>query len=130
MNQQEHTNGAMAPPDEARPRVPAIDDVVMQSLGERWDTIREMLEHPTFLAHSIPRSVLSQREATDMLRSKMLHLLWHNDTWDEDRLHWQKQALSVSVDGRGRKEAVEIATSAVHRVVEQQDRKRIGPKSR
>ena len=121
------------PPDDGvpddSPRVPAVDDVIMQSLGERWETAREMLEYPTVMSHAIPRAVLTSREAVDLLRSSMLHGLWQTNTWDAMQLGWQKMALSIPVDGRGRAEAVEIATSAITRV-QQQREQRDGPKPR
>ena len=110
-------------------RVPAVDDVIMQSLGERWETAREMLEYPTVMSHAIPRAVLTERDSVDLLRSSMLHALWQTNTWDPMQLSWQKMALSIPVEGRGRKEAVEIATSAVARVAQQRE-VRDGPKPR
>ena len=111
------------------PRSPSVDDVIMQSLGERWETTRELLQFPTELSHAIPRAVLTQRQSVDMLRSSMLHDLWNTSTWDSAQLGWEKMALSVPVDGRGRKEAVDIATSAVQRATSEQ-RPREGPKPR
>ena len=115
--------------DDQAPRVPAVDDVIMQSLGERWETAREMLEYPTVLSNAIPRAVLTQRSAVDLLRSSMLHSLWQHDSWDAMQLGWEKMALSVAVDGRGRTEAVEIATSSVHRLAEKREDRREGPRS-
>ena len=117
------------PGDDEAPRVPAVDDVIMQNLGERWDTAREMLEYPTVLSHAIPRAVLTQQTATDLLRSSMLHSLWQTGAWNPMQLAWERMALSIPVDGRGRSEAVEIATSAAHRIAEQRQ-PREGPKPR
>ena len=115
-------------PDDS-PRVPAVDDVIMQSLGERWETAREMLEYPTVMSHAIPRAVLTQRAAVDLLRSSMLHSLWQTNEWNPMQLAWEKMALSIPVDGRGRSEAVEIATSALHRLTEPRP-PREGPRPR
>ena len=111
------------------PRVPSVDDVIMQSLGERWETAREMLEYPTVMSNAIPRAVLSSNDAVDLLRSQMLHGLWQTNAWDAMQLSWQKMALSIPVDGRGRKEAVEIATSAITKLGQQREQ-RDGPRSR
>ena len=119
-------NGVPDGPDKS-PRVPAVDDIIMQSLGERWETAREMLEYPTVMSNAIPRAVLNQGEAVDLLRSSMLHSLWQTNSWDPMHLSWQKMALSIPVDGRGRAEAVEIATSAVTRLSQQP---REGPRPR
>ena len=128
------TNGTHPedPQPEQSPRVPAVDDVIMQSLGDRWDTAREMLEYPTVMSNAIPRAVLSGDDAADLLESSMMHTLWHSNAWDHMQLGWEKMALSTAVDGRGRTEAVEIATSAVRRIAEQQAQQtpRDGPKRR
>ena len=120
-----------APPaeEEDSTRVPAVDDVVQQELGERWETTREMLQFPPDMAHAMPRAVLTSRSSVDLLRSSMMHALWQLGVWDPMQLAWQKMALSVPVDGRGRTEAVEIATSAAQRHAAQQQ-PREGPRPR
>lgn len=118
----EHKDGAGDLPDKAGPdsgsdeedgaqRVPAVDDVIMQSLGERWETTREMLSYPAELANAIPRAVLTKDESVDLLRTSVLDTVWEHDDWDPLQLAWEKMALSIPVDGRGRAEAVQIATS-------------------
>lgn len=116
--------------EEQSPRVPASEDVIMQSLGERFDVAREMLEYPTVMSHAVPRAVLTERQAVNLLRSSMLHDLWQRDMWDARQLAWTKMALSVSIEGRGRNEAVEIATSSMHRMAQQRQEPREGPRPR
>ena len=116
LEQNGHQPDDHLPPADESPRVPSVDDVVMQSLGERWETAREMLNYPTVLSHAIPRAVLTDKMATALLRSSMMHNLWQTNAWDPERLAWEKMALSVPIDGRGRAEAVEIATSVPHRL--------------
>ena len=112
------------------PRVPSVDDIVMQQLGERWETPRELLNFPSVMSNAIPRSVLTSNDATDLLRSHMQHNLWQYNSWDPMSLAWNKQALSTAIDGRARSEAVQVATSTIGRLAETTAAQRDGPKPR
>lgn len=86
----------------------AIDDVLMEEQQERFNALREMMVMSKIPDEFVARGVISAKESTDIIRMVMLHDLANTGVWNHNLLLWMKLALSVSVEGRGRSEAVSM----------------------
>lgn len=94
---------------------PGLEDFFIHKDGGSPNIIREMTTTSTDPKEYIPRSIMDRNERAQTLRMYARHMLWEERSFDITELIWLNLACSIAIDGRGRKDAVEMYIGGAHR---------------